>query len=260
MAYSLDTQTGLYSLQPIGTSPVRNYDLLERTPSPCSRHKTIVADLAEDESAHGKSDDYDDGDYKSMYNVKQTLMERTRQNHSWCIPGHPGDRGYTYQAITSFQYDPKTMPPPSHILRSYSSSAVLYKDAEPALQVPGWWPGHDGNAEYYKVIEPQTKALVGRVLLNPSFPGIGRRERFVYISRALNPISSETIDDNTEPEMLHLIILQGDGPVKTKLAVVARGRLGNGDVQNQFGMSLNCRQLNTFVFFIHQTLAIQNTV
>lgn len=101
-------------------------------------------------------------------------------------------------------YDPRNMPPLSHILRFWTSSAILYIDAEQSLS-PFLLPNEE-KRPYHSVRVPQTGLAIGKVRLDPEWGGMGKLGEFIYISTGHEPLRWGNYDLDQEWKLNFMLI------------------------------------------------------
>jgi hypothetical protein len=84
--------------------------------------------------------------------------------------GHPGTGYILRRPILPLAHNPETMPSLSHVLRFWTSSAMLYIDADIEYE------------KGYSIRLPHTGHVFGHVSLDLKWGGLGRLGEFIYIS------------------------------------------------------------------------------
>jgi len=125
------------------------------------------------------------------------------------IPHHPGGSRYVERDLPPFEHDPAAMPPLSHLLRFWTSSAMLDISAE---RISG---DADGLSSY-EVFVPGTGRLVSHITLDPAWvarnPGPAE---FIVVSPGV-ALLGEALP-RPEHVGLNVLLIERQGPVACRV-------------------------------------------
>lgn len=134
--------------------------------------------------------------------------------------------------IPPLTYNPMAMPPQSHILRFYTSTATVLIDSE--SKHSEFYLGQDVRPYYgthaHRVLLPGTEEHIGFVELDPEWSGIGGLHDLIYISRWCPNFAGYEDDQVRHPETLNLLLVEsveGWGEVRRRVQLVQPVELRN---------------------------------
>ncbi|KAH8803392.1 heterokaryon incompatibility protein-domain-containing protein [Xylogone sp. PMI_703] len=217
--YKLDQQTGAYKLTPMKGSYERPWSVEEpviRRPEHVSGpKKTFKPELLEaDERRTTPLPEplsyFSDVEPAGNWQTRDELFkEREQLGHVWALPGHPGEEDYVHLEMPTFEHDLRIMPPPSHIIRFFTSCAKLFIDTEPDLEYHKQYHplAKDRYQNYYRFRLLSTKTIIGHVQLDPAWEGKGKEQEFIYISPSFWPPSDD--DMGSPPTIIWIMLIEG---------------------------------------------------
>jgi hypothetical protein len=110
---------------------------------------------------------FDGGDWKRIdcraRNWWRIGSERTKVVFG--IEDHPGGAEYKGKTVVPFEYKPEIMPPISHILRFWTSSAMLEIKISDYLG----WPGYGADIGSDTINNPANGETIGHIHLDPEW-------------------------------------------------------------------------------------------
>lgn len=159
---------------------------------------------------------------KSVKEEQPTQWEiDQKKNHTWYITGHPGEPDYVKEPLASLSHNP-SMPPLSHILRFYTSTATTFVDPT-HFQKRSRWRKHFAFKGPDTPSLPSTSANT-KTADNMDNPNANEKKeenakkiplQLIYISRGFVTPSDDDFDDD-DPELLNIMCVKGEGEVKYK--------------------------------------------
>jgi hypothetical protein len=170
------------------------------------------------------------GNYNWLHRIRNRMVrirDRNRMDHIWGLPGHPDEPDYVDLEMPAFTHDPTRMPPPSHIIRFFTSCARVFIDAESDLEYTENYYQEYGPADkdqcetFYGIRSVSSKRQIfGHIPLDPAWEGKGKEHELVYISRSFR----RPTDDWSEPGPVIIWVmlvedLEGAPEVKSRVSM-----------------------------------------
>lgn len=162
---------------------------------------------------------------------QNAIRERKSDDHSWCLSSHPGDPDYVARReMPPLIHDACTMPPLEHVIRAYTSVARLVIDEEPDRDLFKHHSSYYRKKNFHAIRVPGTGEQLGHVELDHAWKGKGKEHDFIFVARGYW-IPSDSFRGH-HPEILHLMLVQGNGEIKTKVQMVGPIDIANWRLAN----------------------------